>query len=398
MKILQINNVYGEQSTGKLTRQLHLGLLERGHEALVVYGRGVGMQEQGVRRLCPEWYGKLNSALCRITGLKYGGCLLSTWRLQGIIRREKPDVVHLQCINGNFVNIYRLVRWLNRHRIPTVNSLHAEFMYTANCGYAFECDRWMTGCGGCPRPKKVTKNPFFDRTAVSFRKMRRAFEGFETCINCPVSDWTEERGKKSPILMGMPFRTVYNGVDTEIFHRREAIPEPGMTVLHVTACFSAQPDQIKGGRYLIELARRMPEVTFLVAGRAEQIDDLPANIRLLGVVRDQKALAEHYRNARAMVLVSKKETFSMPCAESLCCGTPIVGFKAGAPEQISMGAYSDFVEFGDVDALEKQLRRWLSAQPDREKIAREAEKIYSVNTMIDGFLEVYQACDWSSKK
>jgi glycosyltransferase involved in cell wall biosynthesis len=96
--------------------------------------------------------------------------------------------------------------------------------------------------------------------------------------------------------------------------------------------------------------------------------------------------------------VSKKETFSMPCAESLCCGTPIVGFKAGAPEQISMGDYSDFVEFGDVDALEKRLRQWLSAQPERQNIAREAEKIYSVNTMIDGFLEVYKKCDWSRKK
>lgn len=398
MKILQINNVYGEHSTGKLTRQLHLGLLERGHESLVVYGRGNGMTEQGVRRLCPDWYGKLSSALRRITGLPYGGCLLSTWRLQGIIRREKPDVVHLQCINGNFVNIYRLVRWLNKHRIPTVNSLHAEFMYTANCGYAFECNRWQTGCGGCPRPKKVTKSPIFDRTAVSFERMRRAFAGFETCINCPVSYWTEERGKQSPILKGMPFQTVFNGVDTDIFHRREAVAEPPMQVIHVTACFSEQPDHIKGGRYLIELARRMPEVTFLVAGNAESIQDLPKNIRLLGVVRDQQTLAEHYRNARAMVLVSKKETFSMPCAESLCCGTPIVGFKAGAPEQISMGDYSDFVEFGDVDALEKRLRQWLSAQPERQNIAREAEKIYSVNTMIDGFLEVYKKCDWSRKK
>lgn len=397
MKILQINNVYGEHSTGKLTRQLHLGLLKRGHESLVVYGRGVGGKEQGVRRLCPDWYGKLNSALRRITGIPYGGCLLSTWRLQGIIRREKPDVVHLQCINGNFVNIYRLVRWLNKHRIPTVNSLHAEFMYTANCGHAFDCDRWRTGCGHCPDAKKATKSLFFDRTAVSFEKMRRAFDGFATCVNCPVSYWTEDRGRQSPILKGMPFQTVFNGVDTEVFHRREAVAEPTMQVLHVTAGFSDRPGHNKGGFYLIQLAKRMPDVTFLVAGNVESAEALPENIRLLGVVRDQQILAAHYRNARVSVLVSQKETFSMPCAESLCCGTPVVGFKAGGPEQIAMVHYSDFVEYADVDALEKQLRRWLTAQPDRQKIAREAEKIYSVNAMIDGFLEVYKRCDWSRK-
>ena len=87
MKILQVNNVYGEKSTGKLTKLLHDGLLREGHESLVVYGRGRPVREKGVIRLCPDWYGKMNSLLSRITGMPYGGCLLSTWRLMGIIRR-----------------------------------------------------------------------------------------------------------------------------------------------------------------------------------------------------------------------------------------------------------------------------------------------------------------------
>ena len=64
--------------------------------------------------------------------------MLSTARLLHILRREAPDIVHLQCINGYFVNIFRLVRWLKRHRIPTLLTLHAEFPYTANCGIAAE--------------------------------------------------------------------------------------------------------------------------------------------------------------------------------------------------------------------------------------------------------------------
>ena len=57
MKVLQINNVYAEKSTGKITRELHQGLLQAGIESVVVYGRGVGAREKGVIRLCPEWYG-----------------------------------------------------------------------------------------------------------------------------------------------------------------------------------------------------------------------------------------------------------------------------------------------------------------------------------------------------
>ena len=127
MKILQVNNVYGEKSTGKITKENHDGLLRAGHEAVSAFGRGAARSGENVVRLCPEWYGKLNALRARVTGIPYGGCFFSTLRLQRLIRKEKPDVVHLQCINGDFVNIYRLVDWLKRKRIKTVISLHAEF-------------------------------------------------------------------------------------------------------------------------------------------------------------------------------------------------------------------------------------------------------------------------------
>ena len=399
MKILQINNVYGEKSTGKLTKQIHDGLLQAGHESLVVYGRGKTWHEPGVTRLCPEWYGKMNGLLARVTGLPYGGCLLSTTRLMGMIRREKPDVVHLQCINGSFVNIYRLIRWLKKHRIKTVLSLHSEFMHTANCGHAFECMQWKHGCKKCPDLRKSTRSFFFDRTAESWKKMRQAFDGFENdCLVCPVSPWTEERAKQSDILKDFPFQTVYNGVDTkEVFHRREQEQNPdGTMILNVTAYFSSDRDHLKGGWYLLELARRMPEIQFLVAGRAEQEVRLPENVTLLGVVSDQKKLASLYRQAALSIIVSQKETFSMPCAESLCCGTPVVGFKAGAPERISLPDYSEFVEFGDIQGLEILVRKWLAEDGlDRDKIAEDADMTYSADTMVRKFLECYGRIGWN---
>lgn len=396
MKILQVNNVYGEKSTGKLTKQLHDGLLAAGHESLVIYGRGKTCREPGVRRLCPEWYGKTNGLLARLTGLPYGGCFLSTARLMGIIRREKPDVVHLQCINGSFVNIYWLIRWLKKHRIKTVASLHAEFMYTANCGHAFECTQWQHGCKKCANKLGATGSWIFDRTAKSWEKMRKAFDGFfQDCIICPVSPWTEERARQSDILKDFRFRTVFNGVNTDVFcyHDRKKIEK---IVLNVTAYFSSEKDHLKGGWYLMELAKKMPEVTFLVAGKAEQADHLPENITLLGSVSDQQELASLYQKAAISVILSKRETFSMPCAESLCCGTPVVGFKAGAPEMISIPQYSEFTEYGDIDALEEILRHWLDVSDlDRTAIAEEAARIYSSEAMIQTFIDIYRSELWN---
>ena len=83
-------------------------------ESIVCYGRGELVKESGVYKTCPEWYSKLNKALTKINGIMYGGCFFSTNKLISIIKREQPDVVHLQCINGYFVNIYRLVNWLKK--------------------------------------------------------------------------------------------------------------------------------------------------------------------------------------------------------------------------------------------------------------------------------------------
>lgn len=391
MKVLQVNNVYAEKSTGKLTKVLHDGLKQAGHESLVAYGRGKSVSEEGVFRLCPDWYGKAHSLLSRVTGIPYGGCFLSTLRLMGIIRRERPDVVHLQCINGNFVNIYWLVRWLKRNRIKTVATLHAEFMYTGNCGHAYECTQWQHGCRKCPDKRKATRSWFFDRTNQSWRAMKRAFEGFEKdCVIAPVSLWTESRAKQSDILKNFRFQTVLNGIDTQEVFNRLTREQEEPVVLNVTAQFSGDQSHGKGGWYLMQLARRMPDVTFLVAGKAERPAQLPDNLILLGEIREQKKLAELYRKAKLSILVSRRETFAMPCAESLCCGTPIVGFKAGAPEQVALPEYSEFIEYGDLQGLEALVRKWLAREDlCREEIARNAAQVYSAQTMIQTYLNLY---------
>lgn len=392
MKILQVNNVYGEKSTGKLTKLIHEGLLSYGHESVVVYGRGKNTTEPGVFRVCPDWYGKLQSALSRLTGLPYGGCLFSTARLFGIIKREKPNVVHLQCINGNFVNIYWLVRWLKKQRIRTVVSLHAEFMYTANCGHAMECDQWKHGCQKCPDKRRATKSLLFDRTGQSWHAMKRAFEGFEKdCLICPVSPWTQQRALQGDILKDFRMQTVFNGIDTDNTFCCTEETEREHAILHVTAKFSLDRNHPKGGWYVVELAKRMPEITFYVAGPAEGSLVLPQNVKLLGMIANQNELAQQYRRVKLCLLTSCKETFSMPCAESLCCGTPIVGYEAGAPEQIALKQYSEFVPYGNLECLEQSVRFWMEREDLCHKaIAADAKTVYGADSMVCSFIRQYK--------
>ncbi len=397
MKVLQVNCVYNSGSTGKITADLHKALLEKGIESVVCYGRGKKTCEPFVYKTCGELYSKLNNLLSRFTGIMYGGCFFSTNKLIKIIKKEKPDIVHLQCINGYFVNIYRLISWLKKNKIKTVLTLHAEFMHTANCGHAFECEKYKTGCGNCEEFKKITKSIFFDNTAMSFKRMKKAFDGFnENLIITSVSPWLKSRGEGSVILGDKKHITVMNGLDTEIFYphgakevREKHELEDKKFVLFVTPSFSREKSHIKGGYYLIELAKMMPNVIFGVIGAKDIGDDLPANIINVGRVDNQDMLAKYYSAADATVLLSKKETFSMILAESLCCGTPLVGFEAGGPESIAVKEYCDFAKYGDLEAVSEKLKKMLSLEKS-EKISALAHEKYTKTVMMENTIKVYK--------
>lgn len=394
MKVLQINCMYPDGSTGKLTQDIHHYLQSQGIASRVCYGRGKRSREPGTVKLCPEWYAKANNLLSRFRGLMYGGCLLSTLRLIRYIRREKPDVVHLQCINGYFVNIYRLVSWLKRSRVPTVLTLHAEFPYTANCAHALGCEKWRTGCGHCPRLRQETLSFFRDGTARSFQRMHGAFRGFgrELAV-VSVSRWLSRRAAQSPILGDMPHRTILNGVDTDIFHfRPREAEDKRLLVFHATPMFSDDPEHGKGGWHLLELAKRLQDlpVQFLVAGKYRVRGAVPPNVTLLGQIDDRCRLAELYSGARLTLLTSRRETFSMVCAESLCCGTPVVGFAAGGPEEICLPNYSRFVPWGNLDALEAAVRQELTVKRNKPELSQLACRHYDRGRMLREYAALYR--------
>lgn len=400
MKVLQVNCVCNKGSTGKITYDLHSSLKEHNIESVICYGRGDVLNEENVYKTCGELYSKFNNLWSRVTGIMYGGCFFSTNKLISIIKKEKPDIVHLQCINGYFVNIYRIVSWLKKQKIKTVLTLHAEFMYTANCGNSFDCDRYKSGCGNCPQLKKETKSLFFDRTAHSWKKMKKAFEGFdENLVITSVSPWLMGRAKSSSIMSDKKHVVVMNGLDTSIFKlydtkelREQHSIGKQKVIFHATPYFTDEENHIKGGNYIIKLAEKLKtkNIKVLVAGRYKEGIKVPENLILLGNISNQTELAKYYSMADLTVIASKRETFSMICAESLCCGTAVVGFKAGGPETISIPQFSSFVEYGDENQLYNSVLSFLDRDFDTLEISKTAKEKYDKQNMCIASMEVYR--------
>jgi len=402
MKVMQINCVYRDGSTGKIVYDIHAYLQKTGNTSVVCYGRGDAVDEHAIYKTCGETEARLNKLYARLTGVKFGGSFFSTKKVLKIIRKEKPDVVHLQGINGYFVNIFRLVTYLKNHRIPTVLTLHAEFMYTGSCGYALDCEKWKSGCGHCPRLKTETHTFFFDGTATSWKRMKKAFEGFDDLRVVSVSPWVQARAQQSPILNDKIHTMILNGVDTSLFRYRDPVPlreKLGIynkkIVFHVTSFFSDQKDHIKGGYYVLEVAKYFAKadsnVLFIVAGAHEFNTDVPSNMHFLGNIRNQDMLATYYSMADITLLTSQRETFSMIVAESLCCGTPVVGFEAGAPEMIAIREFGSFVPHGDQALLLEQMKRYLYGEnSDPMQISEAAKQKYGKDMMGQEYLALYR--------
>lgn len=406
MKILLANCVYRRGSTGKIVYDTVNFLRLHGHSAIVAYGFGDRKpckEDPQVYKITFRFEQIVHELMTRLgISLTYGGMPIATYHFIRLIKKEKPDVVHLHCINGNTVNIYRVLRYLGKAGIPTVVTHHAEFYYTGNCGYSFSCNRWYDKeCRRCKNVKMATRSRTFNVAHRSWVRMRNSFKTFNTdkLIFTAVSPWVMERAAMSPIVSEFKCITIKNGVETSIFRPcanrevlRRVIPNlHNKIVFHSTASFEpTNPNHIKGGWYIVEMAKRMPDVSFVVASINSSIKiELPPNLHFWGKTKDQQELAMLYSSADVTLVPSKKETFSMICAESLCCGTQIVGFLAGGPESISLPQYSHFVPYGDSDALEKVLTKVLSCTINGEIIASIARKEYNKNNMVLGYLKVY---------
>ena len=397
-KVLQINVVYGQGSTGKIVKVIHDNIDKRQFESYVLYGRGKNVKEKKVKKIVPEIICKFQALGSRITGYAYAGCWFSTNKLIKEIKKIQPDVIHLHCLNGYFVNIYKLLHFLRKNNIPTILTLHAEFMYTGGCGNTMGCKKWVAGCYDCEQIKQNSGRPktmFLDRSNKEWNMMKEALEKFESIVVCPVSTWLEKQAEQSAAMQDKNIVVVLNSLDENIFCFRKDEYEQKHSnrkrVLYVTPDFESK---LKGGEYIQELSKRMIEdVDFYVVGKYnsnnKQLKELE-NVIFLGEISEQHELACLYSISDVTILTSKSETFSMVCAESLCCGTPVIGFKAGGPESIALEEYSDFVEYGDVDALEQALKSNFVKQWDKTIISEMAICRFGKKRMLDSYSNLYR--------
>lgn len=369
MNILQVNCVYGTGSTGNITRDLHRTFLALGHRSTVLYGRGPRAEEPFTCQVCSDRYGRAQGLAARIGGLPYGHCAWATRRLIGQIHRIRPDVVHLQCLNGHFCNLYHLLAFLKEAQIPTVLTLHAEFPYTGGCSHAGTCSGFLQRCTGCTRAGPETACLLGNRAEASWRQLRAIYKGWDRLAVVGCSRWIARRAAASSALAGIPVSVIPNGIDTGVFFprpqdasqlRQSLSIAPGERVILFAAPAFTHG---KGFDLFLDLARSCAHLPlrFLAAGDHTR-HSLP-NLTTLGHISGREQMAVLYSAADVLVLCSRQDNFPTVCLEASACGTPVVGFSVGGVPEAILPGLGVAVPPGNVTAMRRVLQTLLPPAP-----------------------------------
>lgn len=385
MKVLQINREYHTGSTGKIMEDIHAYLVSKGIESVICYGRGERYKEHSVYKVSTEIEAKIHSVLSRLSGVDFAYSFFSTFRLIQIIKKEKPDVVHIHCLNGHFVNAYKLLAFLKKLKIKTVITLHAEIMHTAGCEHAIDCIKWKTECMRCQKITGKISRVFRDDAKYCFHRLKKCYEDFDNLNIVGVSDWLTERAKLSGVFVNsrVRFFTVNNGSHFVGPNMVEKHSKP--VILHVTPNFS---HPLKGGKYVIALAKLHPEWQFIVVGTGIVTETMPSNIQIIGRITDRQTLSNYYASADVTLITSKRETFSMVCLESLTCGTPVAGFKSGGPESVFAGEFTRFVDYGNIAELSQSINDLLHKKIQID--ISDIKKRFSNERMAESYIQIYK--------
>ena len=393
MRILLMDVNCKYSSTGKIVYDLYTKLREKGHEAAIAYGRGPIVDEENIYRFSPQWEVYLHALLTRITGYTSCYSYIATKRAIKYIEKFQPDVVHLHDMHGYFINIVPLIEYLKKTHIKTVWTFHCEFMYTGKCGHSYECEQWKTHCTKCPHLKDYPQSILFDKTKKMFWKKERAFKNFDNLTIVSPSNWLTQRIKQS-FFREKEIITIHNGIDTEIFTRQENynLREEYATVDEkiILAVAPNLMSDNKGGRHILALAKKMQDskVKFVMVGVTDTSIQVPDNVKLEGLIKDQRKLAEYYSMADVFLICSERENYPTTCIEAAACGVPVVGFDVGGTAETVDSPYGVFVEYGDIDALKNAVDGILAQENMKERML--GIRDYSKERMYFEYEQIYQ--------
>lgn len=340
-------------STGRASEALCDALANEGWNCIIAYGRTNHQSKHKTYKIGHRLDQLWHVAISRLFDAHGLGSRLATRRLIKFIKTSQPSVIHLRNIHGYYIHYPMLFEYLVTVKIPVLWTLHDAWSFTGHCSHfaAVGCDKWKTGCGGCPQVSEYPKSMWLDRSAQNYAMKKEYFTQVPTLQLICVSHWLTEKVKQSFFGGQVPIHTIVNGVNTEIFkplndvNAIEAVRQKyGITAPKVVLSM-ARPWSRKKGFYdilqlseLLAQSRAASKVQVVMVGINDREKRyLPQNVVGIHRTENLSDLCALYNLADVYLNASVEESFGLTTVESLACGTPVIGYDNTGTREILSG-------------------------------------------------------------
>lgn len=338
MKILQINAVYGNLSTGRTMQELSDFIIDNGHISYLAYK--FANEDQNTFSFESNLEIKFHSLFSRITGLQAYFSRYSTNKLLEFIDLNKIDIIHLRNLHDNYINLNLLLSYCKIKNIPVVFTLHDSWFYNAKSSDFLDDIKEVDNNVYNYKTLNAMNNKswFFDRSKKMIEDRKKITENMIYAA-VGVSNWITDKAKNSYLGNASEIITISNWIDTTVFYPRKTYEplkkktQDKFIILGVASFWTEN----KGIDHFIQLSKNIKSDEIIVlVGSIDKSIELPSNIISITLTNESNILAEIYSTADVFLNLSPIETFGKVSAESMACGTPVITNKYSAnPEIVS---------------------------------------------------------------
>lgn len=305
---------------------------------------------------------------------------------------KEADIIIFHSIS----NFLALESFLSENTKPIIWVLHDMNSFTGGCHYSESCMKFIKTCNSCPILKDT---PDINIAETELCKKLKLYANRNIQLVSP-SEWLKHSSEQSICFRSFDHYLIPNSLDTSIFRfynkksARDILNLPAEKKILLFICDNIS-DKRKGFDLLVNALELIDKskIHICVAGNNYNANLNIPDLSYFGKIHDEFKMALLYASSDVFILPSSEDNLPNVMLESLCVGTPVIGFSIGGLKDILKTGYNgvliDNISSTDLaEAITSFINgKWVF---DNKKISEFHTDFFSQEKQVKSYLDTFK--------